>query len=240
MAERALALTKESADFLANLRKFGDRDLLNRQLLGFFNKEGKIIAGRIVKDALSGGNGLRRRTGSLARSMDGRGEIVGGVPAIRVGSLRGPALKYVALQEYGTVGAGGELPTIVPKGLMVKNLAIPINQALTPSGVPRKPRPGDWGKLHFIPFRKRATQNAQGALYAPSEYAKIRRAIKAKTFNGLKGYKALYLLVRKVDVRPKSFLRDGFTRYLPELNARLNAFIKSLWFAFGARGGRVR
>lgn len=235
MPEIGLKLTDESLALFARLREMSNPKTLERLLVKFFNREGKKVAGQIVRTSLSGGNGLRRRTGSLARSMDGRGEIFKGLPAIRVGSLRGPALKYVAVQERGTVGAGGELPTIVPKGLMVKNLAIPINNALTPSGVPRKPRPGDWGPLKFIPFKNRKSQNAQGALYSLTEYRKIRKAIKAKAFNGLRGYKALYILVKKVDVTPKRFLRRGFEAYLPELNRNLSAFIKAVFFSLGGK-----
>jgi len=231
MAQKILRLTDESKALLANIQKVGDRDFLNKQFVEFFDKQGQKVAGRIIKNSLSGGNGLRRRTGSLAESIVGRGEIVGGLPAIRVGSLRGPALKYVRLQEFGTVGKGGELPTITPKAEMVKNIAIPLPPALTPSGVPKKPRPGDWGALKFIPFKNRKNQNAQGALFTPQEYAKIKRAIRAKTFNGLRGYKALYLLLRRIDIRPKRFLRDGFEAFLPELEKSLAAFIKALFFS---------
>lgn len=233
MAKIELKLSIESRSYLRQLGELENPAVINRQLVDFFTKEGQKVAGIIVKESLSGGNGLRRRTGSLARSIIGRGEVVGGLPAIRVGSLRGPALKYVAVQEYGTKGKGGLLPTIVPKGGR-KNLAIPINAALTPAGVARRPGPKDWGQLKFIPFKNRKGQNAQGALYTMAEYKKIRRAMRAKTFNGLKGYKALYLLVKRVDIAPKRFLRKGFDSYLPELARNLAAFVKALLFS--ARG----
>lgn len=239
MAQAGIKLSAESLKFIQGLKAMGNPGYVDRQIVSFFTREGAEIGGRIANNTSAGGNGLRRRTGSLARSIWGDGIMYHGVPGIRVGSLRGPAVKYVKIQELGTVGKGGELPTIKPQGTMVKNLAIPLNQALTPSGVPRKPSPMNWGKLHFIPFKNRKSQNAQGALFTPAEFKKIQRAIKRGTFEGLKNYKALYLLVRKVDIKPKHFLRNGLMEAIPDLNRKLAAFIKSLWFAAGARGGRV-
>jgi len=224
-----LKMSTEDRAYIEKIKAAGDKGAFYDAVKQFFDRQGIIIAGRISR-GMGSGNGLWR-SGALAKSMWGWGEIYGGVPAIRVGSLRGPALKYVAVQEYGTVGAGGELPTIVPKALMVKNLAIPLDAALTPSGIPKKPRPQDWGPLKYIPFKNRASQNAQGALFTPEEYAKIKAAIKAKTFSGLKNYQALYLLVRKTDIKPKRFLRDGFAAYLPELTTQLSAFIKAYFFS---------
>lgn len=235
MNETVLKLDAPTKQMFQRLKVLADPAFLDKQFVSFFDRQGSIMAGRIVLTSLAGGNGLRRRTGSLARSIIGRGEIFKGLPAIRVGSLRGPALKYVAVQEYGTVGKGGTLPTIVPKATMVKNLAIPLPPALYPTGVPKKPSPGYWGPLKFIPFKNRKAQNAQGALFTMAEWNKIKKAIKAKTFNGLKGYKALYLLVRKIDIAPKNFLRKGFEAYLPDLNKALVAFIKALFFGAGGK-----
>lgn len=232
-----LKLAPESLDFIKKIQAAGNREAFFEAVRQFFNKQGIIIAGRISR-GMGSGNGLWR-SGALARSMWGWGEIYGGVPAVRVGSLRGPALKYVAVQELGTVGAGGELPTIVPVALMVKNLAIPLAPALTPSGVPKKPRPQDWGPLKYIPFKNRATQNAQGALFTLEEYAKIKEAIKRKTFSGLQNYQALYLLVRKTDIKPKHFLRDGFASYLPTLTQELGKFIKAYFFSTDNRATRT-
>lgn len=221
-------LDAKSVELLKRLQEMTKPGVVEQYLLRFMDREGQLLAAQVVKTRLSGpasgGNGLRRRTGSLARSIMGRGEMVNGVPGIRFGSLRGPALKYVALQEYGG--------TIVPKS--AKNLAVPVNDALTPAGVPRKPGPRDWGRLRFIPFRRGG--NVVGALYTEREYAKIRAAIRSKSFNSLRSYRALYLLLKRVRIEPKAFLRKGLEAYLPELRQNLTKFITAL---FNATGGRA-
>ncbi len=252
MAETGIKLTRESANYLAWLKRFGTPGYVEKQIVGFFKREGQIVAGRISTDWLSGGNGLRRRTGSLARSVVGQGEVYGGVPAIRVGSLRGPALRYVAVHEFGTVGAGGTLPTIVPK--QAKNLAMPVGKALTPSGVPKYPSPRNYpGKLYYVPVRK---GNVTGLLFDAAEYRRLlaskiatsgselmhsldtktlRGAFKGRAQSNLRNFQAVYVLLRRMDIKPTRFLHKGFQAYLPELVKNLNAFIKALFFAGGRK-----
>jgi len=85
----------------------------------------KVAAGTVSRDYLSG-QSLNRRTGQLARAVDGwmAGPLHGvvGVPA------------NSAVEDYKWL-LGDEEKTIVPRKSQF--LAIPIGEALTPSGVPR-------------------------------------------------------------------------------------------------------
>lgn len=195
------------------------RDQLFRQLDGLFHKHSLIAAGHVSRTMLSGQR-LKRRTGSLARSITGTGLRVDGVPAMRVGIFRGPALKYAGVQEFGTKGKNPEspYPTIRPK--KGKALAMPLEPALTPAGVERYGGPRNFpGGLHFIPFRNSGV--AIGALYSPAEYTI------AKSF-GLREAKAAYLLLKKIDIPPHWYLRDGFRNYLPLFKKALEAYLKDL------------
>jgi len=84
-------------------------------------------AGAVVKHSLSGGV-LRRRTGALARSIAGRTEGSGLDIVGLVGVSKGPAARYAAMLEGGG--------TIRMKS---KRLAVPVGEALTPTGRPRYP-----------------------------------------------------------------------------------------------------
>lgn len=85
----------------------------------------KIAAGNVVSDYLSG-QSLKRRTGQLAREVDGwmDGELEG-VVGVKQNST---------VDKYAWL-LGDEEKTIVPK--RAQFLAIPIGEGLTPAGVPR-------------------------------------------------------------------------------------------------------
>lgn len=208
----------------------------NERIVKFLDVRAQRIAGNIVKTRLSGPpqkerstalrrNALRRRTGTLARSVIGRGEILGGVPAFRVGVLRGPAVRYIAVQELGTVGKGGELPTIRPT--KAKALAIPIDGALTAAGVERFGGPRNAPvKLRFIPFRRGV---AVGKLVDERQLeAEQERAAASGGDVDFTRVTSYYLLVRQVDISPKHFLRDGVRAALPTLTTELSNYVSRL------------
>lgn len=153
------------------------------------------LAGRVVKNQLSG-QALKNRTGILSSSITGLTIIRGGLPAITVGVFRGPALAYAAVQEFGTVGAGGRLPTIKPK--RAKALAIPIGSgALTPAGVSKFQSPRDYvgpGKLQFIPGK-----TSIGVLVDDVTD------------------EAQYVLAAKVDIPPAHYLLNEMLAALPSI-----------------------
>ena len=209
-------------DLLARVQLDLGAKALRELLFRFFDRQGARIAGAITKGQLSG-QVLKRRTGSLARSIVGRGELVDGLPALRVGVLKGPAERYAAVQEFGTVSKGGELPDIVPRE--AKALAIPVGPALTPAGVNRfgNPRDQPRGTYQLIPFgRGSRGLNATAGLFRTRDLTREYEASKRqhREFD-LGNVAAYYLLLRRVGIRPKRFLRNGFAAELPNLVADL-------------------
>lgn len=227
-------LTPQTRAYVRELQKVTDRAEFAQRVVTFLDPAAQRIAGDIVKTRLSGPprtarstalrrNVLRRRTGNLARSVVGRGEILGGLPAFRVGVLRGPAVRYAAVQELGTVGKGGELPTIRP--VRAKALAIPQEGALTPAGVERFGGPrGSPVPLRFVPFRRGV---AVGKLVDERQLEKeteaARAAHRAIDYDNVTTY---YLLVKRVDITPTHFLRDGVRAAMPKLTNDLAVFVK--------------
>lgn len=219
MSSVTFTLSKTGKKNLDRLSEILGRNKLFGLLDKFFHKHSLIAASHISKTMLSGQR-LRRRTGGLAKSVTGTGLRVDGIPAMRVGIFRGPALKYAGVQELGTKGKNPSSPydTIRPK--KGKSLSIPLDPVLTGTGVDKYGGPrGFPGELHFIPFRKSGI--AVGALFDDAEY-KI-----AKTF-GLREAKAAYLLVKKVDIPAHFYLRDGFRNYLPLFVKELEAYLKQI------------
>lgn len=218
-----LRLTKEIRSLIKRWENIGTPQVLYKKLVVFFNRFGKIGASLISRNLLSG-QLLRRRTGNLARSMTGRGEMLEGLPVMRIGIFRGPTLEYAAIQEYGTVGAGGLLPTIVPK--KAKALAIPIKGGgATAVGVAKfsGPRSADVD-LTFIPIGK-SNPNVIGGLYETSTLT-TKKGKKRKL--SLKAVKLWYLLVLSVDIKPKHYLRKGMKKLMPELRKNLAEFLAEL------------
>jgi hypothetical protein len=101
-------------------------------------KGGKVAAGRVVSDYLSG-QALKRRTSNLARAVDSwpvaQLEVAVGVKP------------NTAVDDYAWQLTDEE-KTIVPK--KAKFLAIPIGEALTPSGVPRFSSPREVPEGFFV------------------------------------------------------------------------------------------
>ena len=161
------------------------------------------LASRVVKTSLSGQR-LRRRTGTLARSVVGRADATRGVPTIRVGVFRGPALAYAAIQETGG--------TITPK--QAGALAIPQAPALTRAGVDRFGGPRGYpGELRLIPFRNSGV--AQAGLFDAQEIKD----------SGLEGARAIYILVQRVKIKPTYWLSRPVRDALPMVAAELGSIL---------------
>lgn len=206
-----IRLTPASKRALEKLRKLSTAAGFREALRPFFNRQAPKVGGYIIKNMLSGQR-LRRRTGSLARSVIGLTEDYRGLPALRVGTLRGPSTPYGAIQQRGGV--------ILPK--KAKALAIPMDAALTPAGVDRFGGPRGYpGELKFIPFRKSGV--AVGGLFDP---ATIQKDEDGKP--DLANATMYYLLVRRVVLPAKHWLTDGWKGYSPTFSQELAVFLKDL------------
>lgn len=234
-----IQLTSDSKRRLDRFLAKTDPEVVRRELLGLFTKEGRLTARNVSRKFLSGQR-LAIRAGSLARSVEGRGVLHEGLPAIRVGVFRGPALQYARVHELGTKGKGGTLPTIMPR--RAKALAVPNRdnkRVMFPSGAPRYPSPRQFpGELSFIPFR-RGTK-AIGALYEKDELDELREKAKAARGDTTKRPKgaeaanegftlrdatAAYFLLSSADIEPKHYLRDGMLQALPRIALELSEFL---------------
>ena len=146
---------------------------------------------KLTRERLSsprtGEPGLRRRTGDTASkgfdfaieggTLDGMGLRVFGV------------LPHLRVQEYGTVGAGGSLPDIVPK--RAQFLTIPLEAAMTAAGVAR-------GTAREVGSEYDATFFSED----PSEYTQGATSL---ILYGVKGGEVvpLFSLVKKVAIPPR-------------------------------------
>ena len=218
-----ITLTGDSRKLINKLISFVGKENLYKLLDPFMTRQALRAAGVITKSQLSG-QLLKRRTGALARSMTGIGLRDRGVPALKVGLFRGPALKYAAVLDEGTVGKGGTHPTIVPRA--GKALAFPVDDALTPAGVDRYGGPRHYpGELKFIPFRRSGI--AVGALYDAVSLKQEQDAAREQSRTAqLENVKKLYVLLSHLDLPPRQYLRKGFEEYLPEFASALATYLK--------------
>lgn len=188
-----------------------------RQEFGkLFGRVGQLAQRQIQKD-LRESKRVRRRSGDLAKAIGSEAFFTeSGLPAIRVGAFRGPA--YARIQEEG-----GE---ILPR--RAKALAIPLEPMLTPAGNQRN-EPRELS-LKFVPFRSSGV--AVGALYPPKELEKARRIAKAAgRAVDLRDAKAYFLLVRKVNLKPRRWLSGSFRDQLPELVSELGKLVAAIMSA---------
>ena len=102
---------------------------------------GKTVAGEISRQGLRGRPGLKRRTGTLARSLTTVPSIEGKADKLWVGFVL-PGARYAGIHETGGVIRAG-----------AKLLAIPVGPALTPAGVPKYPGPRAVQGLVFRPAK---------------------------------------------------------------------------------------
>jgi len=138
----------------------------------------KIAAGKVVSEYLSG-QSLKRRSGNLARAIDGwmEGELEGVVGVKDDAGVA--AYKWLLTDEQ---------KTITPK--KGKFLAIPIGENLTGSGVPRYSSPRQVPDGFFLPTKK------GGLLFG------YKKGKKGK-------FRALFVLVKSVFVQGSGALYDG-------------------------------
>lgn len=109
-----------------------------------FNIHGLRFLSKFTRQRLSGGRGVEKRSGSLAKSFNVNVIEFAGKMTLRVWS----SSKYALMQEYGTAG----LPGGVLKPKRTQYLAIPTNAAKTAAGVARE-RPKDITDLFFAKGR---------------------------------------------------------------------------------------
>ena len=115
-----------------------------RKAMGVALREyAKGFHSRFVTDRLSGRHGrfgLNRRRGRLARSFTY--EVNENALTVRMGWPRAPGSKTARPHEFGA--------TIRAKGNW---LTVPLRDASTAEGVPRRARAGDWAKTFVIKVR---------------------------------------------------------------------------------------
>ena len=222
-----LSLTPRSARLLERMEDSLDGKSALDGLRAVLDRQGRLAAGYIVKNKLSG-QALRRRTGGLARSIEGR--VINdaqGVPAVRVGVFRGPALSYAGVLEHGTRDRNPASPYPIIRPVRARALAMPVGDSLTPAGVPRIPGPRDYPKrygrdLVFVPFRRGI---AIGGLYDERELD----AAEARSDQGavsLRGLSPRYVLLKQLSITPRHYLRDGLIEYLPRIGDAIGEFLE--------------
>lgn len=212
----SIELTPNSKALLERAKRELNREHLFQEILGLFDRYAPKVTSFVQANYLRGQR-LNVRTGNLARSITGTAVLDRGVPALRVGILRGPALPYAGVQEYGTRGKNPTSPydTIRPK--TGKYLAMPVNDALTPAGVARytsaRQYPAD---LVFIPFRRGTI--AKAGLYRADELKKFE----------FEDVEPVYILLSELDIEPQWYLRDGMKAMLPGLVGELGVLLGGL------------
>lgn len=217
MADRLvkIGLTAKSKRDLKSLATGTERQKVFSSLLHVMGRRGVFVASAISKDMLAGQR-LKIREGNLSKSITSEASLIGGLPGVRVGIFRGPALAYAGVQEFGTKGKAPDspYPTIKPKN--AKALAMPVGSALTPSGRVRYGGPRDYPfRLRFVPFKRGI---AVGALYPETELKKEQKAARReKRPVDLNNAEAAFLLLKQVDIPPHEFLKDGMANALPAL-----------------------
>lgn len=220
-----IQLTPESQRVLAKLEKNTKRQqIFFDRAIAIFDRAGLLLAGKISSGPLASGvttkDSLRQRSGSLARSIVGFGTMVNGAPAMRVGVLRGPASPYAGILHEGTRGAarGSRYPDIVPR--RGKALSIPVGESLTATGVARYDSPRKHPGLAFIPLRRKASSTVLGLLVDREQYRGL-RSRKQDTRPATR-----YILVSRVRMPSRPFIRQVFEPYLPKLGTDIDTLLK--------------
>lgn len=157
----------------------------------------KLAAGTVTRDYLSG-QALKRRTGQLARALDGWTEgPLEGVVGVRPGS---------AVEDYKWLLTDEE-KVIRPK--QAKFLAIPIGEGLTPSGVPRFASPRQVPDGFFV-------KTKGGSLLFG-----YKRGKKGK-------FRPLFTLVKSVFVQGSGALYDGVMDSLDDIGRAIKTEIDKI------------
>lgn len=215
-----IRLTPETVHSMRRLRATLGPEKFATSMDNFFEGMAQKAAGHISTTMLSGQR-LNRRTGNLARSIVGRAARLGKAPGMRVGVFRGAAASdYARIQEEGgTV-----------KAKPGKALAIPMDAAKTPAGVPRWESPRDAPvDLKLVPFTKGGAGKA--GLFDEKTIGEDGDLSKAKMY---------YLIVKKVRIRGKHYLRDGFRNFMPTTVEELGLFVANRFRSAFWKGGMFK
>lgn len=213
-----LKLSPESRRALKELEQSSKREIAFSRLLRVFQRNGRLAAASISR-RMQQGEPLQARTGGsgLAGAITHDASLIEGRPGVSVGIFQGTILQYAGVQEFGTQGEdpSSPYPTIVPK--KAKALAMPVGKALTEGGVARYQSPTQFpGELTFAPYKN--GESAIGGLYPEKDLAKERQAAKReKRKPTLRNVEAAFVLLKKVDLKPRRFLRSGMLQQLPVL-----------------------
>lgn len=215
-----LRISPQSARLLAKLEtKLGRFTRFQAFIFKQAGRIGSQIAGRISREMLAGGR-LKRLSGNLARSITASPAFSdGGKVTVRIGVFRGPARAYAGIQEVGTKKYNPNSPfgTIVPKkpGGYLK---VPTDKggAVTPTGLPRAVSGLRFARHVFKAEVRGKVIVARAALVGPD-------------WKGRFGYIPPFLLLRKADLRPRYYLRDGLANNLEfAANEMFSATLKAL------------
>ena len=208
MTQFTVELDPASLRKIEGLRSRMETRNLLRALLDFLEQLAPVLAGVVIEESLSG-NRLRRRSGDLARSTVGQALIINGLPGMKIGVFRGPALAYAGIQE-----TGGE---IRPKN--ARALAIPQEPVLTAAGDIRAgfESPRGLTNLRFLKF-----DQAGGGIGKLVDEDEARAAEEA----GGSAYdaRAWYILATKATIPASHWLSAPIVNRLPWIGQRLTDF----------------
>lgn len=181
--EVRIEITPESRK---HIEQFGVRV---RRLRGTLNQAalrgGEYVASEIAAKDLTGAK-LKVRTGMLRRSVSARQYREGEAICVAVGVVKGAATQYAAIHEHG-----GEI-----RPRKARALAVPVGEALTPSGRPRYPGgPADAAQKHDLFMVKRRGKPPLLA-YTRGRGARARLIV-------------LFVLLPKVRIKATHWLSEG-------------------------------
>lgn len=204
-------VSNESKQAIDTVAQFGTAAIKGtRRGLG----KGMLIAQNRATRNAAGGN-LTSRTSVLARSVKGfvrDGED--GFPVGVLGVVKGLADRYAAAQEVGTRGKGGLLPDIVPRN--AKALAVPLQAAKDKRGVPLFTGPKDpaiAGRLFMI---ERPGRPPILAAYSAQQGENQTKR------GGGEHIIPMFILLRRVALRPRNYLRDALRDSTAEIMDHVN------------------
>lgn len=167
---------------------------------------GRVRGPLVLSGAKSRGEDLATRSGALGAGFYYRRDPGGGA---RSRMVLGNSAAHARVHEYGTVGAGGELPDIVP--VTARALTIPLEDAMTPSGMPKEPSARDWPDT----FLWYGEDKGDGLGYIVREDPDDAGELQF-----------LYKLVDRVAIPPRLGMRSTFAQQFPELDRELVAAIE--------------
>lgn len=201
----------------AELRLDGERFVRKMQTTRFRGYSGRS------------GARLQNRSLTLLRSI---GYAVTNAPTGPAHSLEGLALvgfsagaRHAVTQEYGTVGAGGTLPDIVPTPPR-KYLLVALEAALTAAGRSRYPtsRPGTYLRQAY-PGRTFIIKTKTGKLFLVSAGSRPEQK-RPKSKRKTRELVFLFMLVKSTAVPPRLKLRETFKSLAPQRQRGMRAAVR--------------